>query len=105
MIEQRRSAAAARAGLVELMGEDGRHAFVGERADRDGAGGDRFGALGIDAAIEPQNAEAGAESLFGMRSIGEHGYDQPFRARSDLGGPAAEAIGRPFGVTRCALGM
>ena len=69
MIEQRRSAAAGRARLIELVGEDGRHAFVGERADRDGAGGDRFGALGIDAAIEPQNAEAGAESLFGCSRL------------------------------------
>ena len=58
---------------VEIVGEDGGDALVGERADRDGAGRDGFGAGGVEVAEQPQHAEAGSEALLGMRPIGQDG--------------------------------
>ena len=82
-----------------LLGEERGDALAGERADLQGAGRHRFGSRRIDAAIELQDAEAGAKALFGMPPAGEHGDDQPFGVRPDLAGPAAEPIRRPVGVT------
>jgi hypothetical protein len=98
VIEQRRLAGAMRIFLVELVGDDGGHALVGECADFDSAGRDRLGARWVDAAIEPQDSEAGTESLLGVWPMGEHGHDEPFGVRPDLAGPAPEAFWRPFGV-------
>src|SRR6202035_5377996 len=51
-----------------------------------------------DATIRAQNAQAGAEPLFGVRPTGEHGADQAFGVGPDLAGPAAEPIRRPLGA-------
>ena len=82
------------AALSRLAGEEGGDALAIEDAQFDGAGRHRFDADRIEAAIRAQNAEAGAEPLFGMRPAGEHGADQAFGVRPDLAGPAAEPIRR-----------
>ena len=57
-----------RLGAIEVVGEDGGEALVGERADRDGPGRDGFRPGGIEPAEQPQDPEAGAEALLGMGS-------------------------------------
>ena len=52
------------------MGEDRGDALGGEGADRD------FRPGGVKPAIKPQDAEAGAEALFGVGAFGEHGDDE-----------------------------
>jgi hypothetical protein len=66
-----------RGGAVELVGDDRGDALVGECADRNGAGGDGLGACRVEILEQPENAEAGAESLLRMRPVGENGDDQP----------------------------
>ena len=88
-------AAVLRGGFVVFLGEERGDALAGGPADLNGAGRHRFGPIRIDAAIQFQNAKAGAKALFGMRATGENGSDQAFGARSDLAGPAAEPIRRP----------
>src|SRR5438270_11315545 len=82
--------------LVEVVGEDRSEAAIVQRPDVKRAGRDALGPASLDAAIEPQDAEAGAKALLGMRPVGEHGGDEPFGARPDAPAPAAEALGRPF---------
>src|SRR5271157_6131734 len=89
---------------VALTGEEGGDALAIEDAQFDGAGRHRFQAGRVEAAIRAQNAQAGAEPLFGMRPAGEHGADQAFGVRPDLAGPAAEPIRRPLGVTPVGAG-
>ncbi len=84
--------------VVGIAGEHGGDAPAIEDAQFDSAGGDRFEAGGIDAAIGAQNAEASTEPLFGMRPAGEHGADQFLGVGSDLAGPTVEPIRRPLGV-------
>ena len=64
----------------------------------------RLDAGRVEAAIGAQNAEAGAEPLFGMGPAGEHGADQAFGVRPDLAGPAPEPIRRPLGVAPVGAG-
>src|SRR5208283_732762 len=80
VIEQRGLTAVLRDGFVVLLCEERGDALAGETADLEGAGRHRFGSIRIDAAIELQNAEAGAKALLGMRAAGENRSDQPFRA-------------------------
>ena len=95
---RRARVAAVPGGRRGFAGEQRGDALAIERADLEGAGRDRFGARGIDAAIKLQNAQAGAKALFGMSPAGEHGGDQPLGVRPDLAGPAAEPVRRPLGV-------
>ena len=89
---------------LELAGEQRGDALAVEDAQFDGAGRDRLEAGRVEAAIGAQNAEAGAEPLFGMGPAGEHGADQAFGVRPDLAGPAAEPIRRPLGVAPVGAG-
>ena len=57
---------------------------VGQRADLDGAEADALGPNRIDAAKQPQYAEAGANPLFRMRPTGQHGEDQRLGVRPDV---------------------
>lgn len=77
VVEERGGTAVPGGGAVWLAGKEGGDALAMEDAQFDGAGGDRLEAGRVEAAIGAQNAEAGAESLFGMRPAGEHGADQP----------------------------
>ena len=58
-----------------------------------------LGPGGIDAAKQPQHAEAGAKPLFRVRPAGQHGDDQRLGVRPDAAGLALHALGRPFGIT------
>src|ERR1700689_2900915 len=98
VIEKRGGTAFPGRGVVRLAGEKGGDALAVEDAQFEGAGRDRFEASRIDATIRAQNAQAGAESLFGVRPAGEHGADQAFGVGSDLAGFAAELITCPLGV-------
>src|SRR5208337_1819975 len=89
---------------VGFAGEKGGDALASEDAQFDGAGRHRFDADRIEAAIRAQNAEAGAEPLFGMRPTGEHGADQAFGVRPDLAGPPAEPVRRPLRVAPVGAG-
>ena len=91
-------------GAIEIVGEDGGKALVGERADRDGPGRDGFRPGGIETAEQPQDPEAGAESLLGMGSTAEHRDDEPLGVRPDRAGPAPEALGRPLGIAPMGTG-
>ena len=86
------------------MGEERSDALAIEDAQFHGAGRDRLEAVRVEAAIGAQNAEAGAEPLFGMWPAGEHGADQAFGVRPDFAGPAAEPIRRPLGVAPVGAG-
>src|SRR6202167_6840785 len=104
VIEKRGGTAFPGRGVVRLAGEKGGDALAVEDAQFESAGGDRFEASRIEAAVRAQNAQAGAEPLFGVRPTGEHGADQAFGVRSDLAGPAAEPIRRPLGVAPMGAG-
>ena len=82
-----------------LVLDDRGDAFVGERADVDGVGGDPFDTLRIETAKHPQHAETGAKALFGVGPIGEDGDDQPFGLGTEASSPSLEARRRPVGVT------
>ena len=103
-VVEQRGGSAVLGGAVRLAGEEGSDALAIEDAQFDSAGRDRLEAGRVEAAIGAQNAEAGAEPLFGMRPAGEHGADQAFGVRPDLAGPAAEPIRRPLGVAPVGAG-
>jgi hypothetical protein len=50
---------------IEFVVEDGTERSVGERADLDGARGGGFQPYDTERPRQPQDAEAGSESLFG----------------------------------------
>jgi hypothetical protein len=83
-VVEERDEAGVRARRVELAGEKGGDALAVKDAQFDGAGRDGFEAAGVETAIRAQNAQAGAEPLFGMRPAGEHRNDQAFGVRPDL---------------------
>jgi hypothetical protein len=98
-MQDRRIVSGARCRLgLEPMLEDGGDALVIERADLDRAGGDRLGPVDCDAAIETQNAEAGAEALFRVRPSGQHADSQRLGVGTDRPRLALEAFGGPLGV-------
>ena len=78
------SAACGDADLVEPVFEDRGDTGVGQHADLDGAAADRLGPSRIDAAKQPQHAEAGAKPLFRMRPARQHGQDQRLGVRADV---------------------
>lgn len=88
MVDHRRGLGLA-LGAIEVVGEDGGEALVGERADRDSPGRDRFRPGRIEPAEQPQDPEAGAEALLGMGSSAEHGDDEPLGVRPERAGPSA----------------
>src|SRR5208282_2567696 len=89
---------------VEVMGKDRGDALVVERADLDGAAGDPLGARRIDAAQQPHDTQAGAETLLGVRPVGEDRDDQPFGIWTHRAPPALEPLGRPIGITAMGTG-
>jgi hypothetical protein len=104
VVEERGPPAVLGGGAHWLAGEERGDALAIEDAQFNGSGRDRLEADRVEAAIGAQNAEAGAEPLFGMRTAGEHGGDQAFGVGPDLAGPAAEPIRRPLGVTPVGAG-
>ena len=83
---------------VEPVLDDGGNALVIERADLHGSDRDCLGPSSIDAAIETQDTEAGAEPLLRMGPPGQHGDDQRLSVGTDRASLALEAFGVPLGV-------
>ena len=54
---------------IELVVEDGADRAVAARADLKGPQASRFDALAAEGFDEPDNAQAGAEALFGMAAL------------------------------------
>ena len=61
--------------LVEPVLEDRGDTGVGQHPDLDGTAADRLGPSRVEAAQQPQHAEAAAKALFGMRPARQHRQD------------------------------
>src|ERR1700730_15383844 len=83
---------------IELMVEDGTDRSVAERANLDGACGGGFEAFAAERAHQPQDAAAGAETLFGMGPAFQDEFAQRRGCRPDAGGFLADAVDGPVGV-------
>jgi len=79
-------------------GDESGNGLAGQPTDLDGTRRHSLGALAGKITIETQYAEACSEALFGIRSAGENGGDQPLGLGADRCSPAPEAI-------RCQLGV
>jgi hypothetical protein len=91
--------ALARGTPIEVVVEDGFDRAVGARADVDGALGGSFQTLGAMGAGQPDDAQTGAETLFGMRSLFEDQFAERRRRRADQARVDADALDRPAGVS------
>ena len=105
MIEERCLLAAfGGGGLVEIIGEDGGDGAIIEGADFDSAGRYGLRPRRLDATIQPQDTKAGPEALLWMRPVDEDRGDEPLGVWADGPGPAAKALGAPFGVAAVGRG-
>lgn len=84
--------------VSRIEAQDGGRAPTGERADLDRPRRDRLRPCTVEVADQPQDAEAAAEPLLGVRPACQDRDDEPLGVRADRRRPAAEAVGRPFGV-------
>ena len=87
---------------IELVVEDRAHRAVGQGADLDGARGRRPRAVPRRTARQPQDAEAGAEALLGVRSARKDQLAQDRGGGPDAGGPLAHALDGPIGIAAMA---
>jgi hypothetical protein len=71
---------------------------VSQHTDFDGAAADRLGPSRVEAAQQPQHAEAAAEALFGMRPARQHRQDQRLGIGPDVTRLAGEPFHRPFAI-------
>lgn len=85
--------------------EDRTDRSVGERADLDGACGGGFETIDAERFGEAQNAEAGSESLLGVRPPLQDEIAQRGGRRADAGGVLADAADGPVGVAARLDGM
>src|SRR6516165_8506947 len=83
---------------VELVIEDRAHRAVGQGADLDGSGRCGFEASGAKRPNQADDAETGAEALFGMRPALQDQIAKDSGGRTDRGGGAANAFKGPIGV-------
>src|SRR5206468_6813384 len=83
---------------VEAVLEDRVDVAVGARVDRDGAGAGRLEPRGAVALGQPQDAEARAIALLGMRPICEDRLHQGGGLRAYGAGPVDESRGPPLVV-------
>ena len=83
---------------IEVVLQDRVDGGVGARADlqRPAAGG--LEPLGPVALGQPQDADAGAEALLGVRPLAQDDLDECRGVAPDLAGPPLEALRRPVGV-------
>src|SRR5438128_2017838 len=89
---------------IEAVLEHGVDMPVGAGADRDGAGAGGLQARLAIPLAEPQEAEARAVALLGMRAVGENRVDEDRRLWADGAGPGDEARGGPLQVALMGLG-
>ena len=88
-----------RIGSVEPVLEDRGDRAVASRADVIAAPASGFEPVGAIFLGEPQDAEAGAESLLGVRLRAHARFERRDRCRTDLLRLSPEARRRPFGIT------
>src|SRR5262244_26076 len=87
-----------RVGSVEAVLEDRSDGAVASRADVIAAPTGSFEPVDSIFLGEPQDAEAGAESLLGMRLRAHDRFEQRERCRTDLLSLSHEARWRPLGI-------
>src|SRR6516162_5738000 len=87
-----------RVGSVEAVLEDRGDGAVASRADVIAAPTGSFEPVDSIFLGEPQDAEAGAESLLGMRLRADDRFEQRERCRTDLLSLSHEARWRPLGI-------
>src|SRR5262245_25369827 len=87
-----------RVGSVEAVLEDRGDGAVASRADVIAAPTGSFEPVDSIFLGEPQDAEAGAESLLGMRLRAHDRFEQRERCRTDLLSLSHEARWRPLGI-------
>lgn len=80
-----------------MVVEDGTDGAVGARADLQRAAARGVDALAAEPLDQSDDAEAGAEALFGMRPLGQNLLAQKGRVRADRGGLPGDPLDRPVG--------
>src|SRR6267378_3206590 len=98
LVDQERRLRGGGGGMLSAVLQDRADRAVGAGAEhqRTGAGGiDPFGAIALDQA---QDADAGAEALFGMRPRPQNHIDQNGDVAADRFGFAADALVRPVAI-------
>ena len=90
--------------LVQALSEYGVDAFVGEGLDPQGSEASGLQAFGGIAFTEPDDAQAGAEALFGMRAALEDPGDELFGMGAVLAGPADDPFRGPLEISLVRLG-
>lgn len=83
--------------LVEPVVEDRSNRPVGTRADLECTAAGRVDPLPAEAFDQADDAQAGAESLLGMRAIGENALAQQRGIGTDGGGFPGDPLDRPVG--------
>jgi Recombinase len=87
---------------IELVVEDGTDRAVGQRADLDGAHGGGFQPSGAERPHQPQDAEAGSESLLWVRPLLQDLFAERRGCRTDERGVPADTVDGPVGITAMA---
>src|SRR6478736_9290288 len=82
---------------IKVVLQDGVDRGVGARADLQCPFAGGFEPLGAMAFGQPQNADASAEPLLGMRLLAQDDLDECRGVASDLTGSSLEALRRPIG--------
>src|SRR4029077_11024836 len=90
---------------IEVVLQDGVDRGVGARADLQCPFAGGFEPLFAMAHDQPQNADASAEPLLGMRLLTQDDLDKCRRVASDLASSPLEALWRPIGEATVARGM
>ena len=90
--------------LVEPVFEDRGDTGVGQHADFDRSAADRLGSRRIEAAEQPQHAEAATKPLFWMRPARQHRQDQRLGLGTDVTRLAGEPFSRPFAIASVRTG-
>ena len=83
---------------IELVVEDRAHRAIAQRADLDRPRGRGFEAVGAERAHQADDAETGAEALFGVRPALQDQLAQRGRGRTDRSRLAANALNGPVGI-------
>src|SRR5436309_12434006 len=87
---------------IELVVEDGTERAVGERTDLDGARGGGLQTRDAERPRQPQDAEAGSESLVRMRPLLQDEIAERSGCWADERGVPPDAADGPVGVTAMA---
>lgn len=90
--------------VFQMVGEDGFDADVGAGAEMQGAFAGGLQSFGAGGLAQPQEAQAGAETLFGMGATGGDVFHDPRTMRAGLLGPLHDPAGGPLQIALMRLG-